>query len=139
MAIGRGRFPQTYENTAVREALVTIVSEPSRDHFDALMKCVGSGGLVVDVTGSLPNETRLRTLESTNGELILPLFTSLKALHTAVGMASVGSKARISAVIVDAREALGFIHTAEFVAVQFDSGTDHSLVVARTHIEAILA
>lgn len=139
MALGRGRFPQSYENTSVREALVAIVSEPSRDRLDTLLQCVGSGGLVVDITGSLPNETRLRTLESTNGELVLPLFTSLKALHAAVEMTSAGSGTRVSAVIVESREALGFIHSAEFVAVQFDSGSDHSLVVARPHIETILA
>ena len=138
MAATLGRFPQSYENVAVREALVTIASQPSHRHFDALLRAAKSGGLVLDVTGSQANDTRLRTLESTTGELILPLFTSLKALQNAVATTAEGAGTRVRAVIVSAKEALGYLRSAEFVAVQFDSGAPHSLVVARSHIEAIL-
>lgn len=139
MAAPQSRFPQTYENAPVRKALAAIVAEPTLENLDALLAAAVQGGLVVDVTGSDPGEVRLRTISSTTGEPVLPLFTSMKALRAAVGAASGAKGSRVQAVIVPAREALGYIETADFVAVQFDPGAEHAMVVARSHIEAALS
>jgi hypothetical protein len=40
---------------------------------------------------------------------------------------------------VPALEALGFIASADFVAVQFDPGASDTMVVARSHIESALS
>ena len=132
------RFPQTYENVPVRKALADIAAEPSLPHLEALLAAAVKGGLVVDVTGSTPQDTRLRTISSTTGEPVLPLFTSMKALRSAVGQTAEGAGTKVQAVIVPAVEALGFIRTAEFVAVQFDPGSEQTMVVARSHVESAL-
>ena len=137
MAAPHGRFPQSYENGPVRQALAAIAAEPTMEHLDALLAAATKGGLVVDVTGSSADEVRLRTISSTTGEAVLPLFTSMKALRTAVGAAS-GTGTRVQAIVVPAVEALGYIRTADFVAVQFDPGAAHTMVVARSHIESAL-
>ncbi|GAB3582830.1 hypothetical protein GCM10027406_26110 [Leifsonia lichenia] len=133
------RFPQSYENVAVRKALSAIAAEPTLEHLDALLAAATKGGLVVDVTGSTPQDTRLRTLTSTAGEPVLPLFTSMKALRDAVGATEEGAGTQVQAVIVPALEALGFIRSAEFVAVQFNPGAEQTMVVARSHIESALS
>ncbi|WP_348789666.1 SseB family protein [Leifsonia sp. NPDC080035] len=138
MAAPQGRFPQSYENGPVRTALAAIAAEPTMENLDALLAAAQKGGLVVDVTGSSADEVRLRTISSTTGEAVLPLFTSMKALRTAVGAAT-GKGTRVQAVIVPATEALGYIRTADFVAVQFDPGAPHTMVVARSHIESALS
>lgn len=132
------RFPQTYENVPVRKALAAIAAEPSLTNLEALLAAAVKGGLVVDVTGSTPQDTRLRTISSTTGEPVLPLFTSMKALRGAVGQTAEGAGTTVQAVIVPAVEALGFIRTAEFVAVQFDPGSEQTMIVARSHIESAL-
>lgn len=133
------RFPQSYENVAVRTALTAIAEEPTLENLDALLAAAVKGGLVVDVTGSTPQDTRLRTLTSTAGEPVLPLFTSMKALRDAVGSTAEGAGTQVQAVIVPALEALGFIRSAEFVAVQFNPGAAQTMVVARSHIESALS
>ncbi|MGN7799957.1 SseB family protein [Leifsonia sp. 22587] len=138
MAKPRPRFPQTYENAPVRKALAAIAAEPTLENLDALLAAATKGGLVVDVTGSTPQDTRLRTISSTTGEPVLPLFTSTSALRAAVAQTAEGDGAPVQAVIVPAVEALGFIRTADFVAVQFDPGAEHTMVVARSHIESAL-
>lgn len=138
MARPAPRFPQTYENAPVRAALTAIAAEPNLENLDALLAAAVKGGLVVDVTGSTPQDTRLRTISSTTGEAVLPLFTSMKALRAAVAQTAEGEGTRVQAVIVPATEALGFIRTADFVAVQFDPGAGHTMVVARSHIESAL-
>jgi hypothetical protein len=138
MTAPAGRFPQTYENAPVRKALAAIAAEPTLENLQALLAVATTGGLVLDVTGSAPGEVRLRTIQSTAGEPVLPLFTSMKALRNAVG-ASGGKGTRVQAVIVPAAEALGHIASADFVAVQFDPGAAHTMVVARSHIESALS
>ena len=138
MAAPAGRFPQSYENGPVRKALAAITAEPTLENLDALLAAATTGGLVVDVTGSTADEVRLRTVQSTAGEPVLPLFTSMKALRNAVG-ASGGKGTRVQAVIVPATEALGYIANADFVAVQFDPGAAHTMIVARSHIESALS
>lgn len=138
MAGPKGRFPQSYENAPVRKALAVIAAQPTLQNLDALLAAATQGGLVVDVTGSTPDDTRLRTISSTTGEAVLPLFTSMDALRAAVAQTAGGEGSPVQAVIVPALEALGFIRTADFVAVQFDPGADHTMVVARSHIESAL-
>ncbi|WP_314147982.1 SseB family protein [uncultured Leifsonia sp.] len=138
MPAPKGRFPQSYENGPVRKALAAISAEPTIENLDALLAAATKGGLVVDVTGSSADDVRLRTISSTTGEAVLPLFTSMKALRTAVGAAS-GTGTRVQAIVVPAVEALGYIRTADFVAVQFDPGAPHTMVVARSHIESALS
>jgi hypothetical protein len=133
------RFPSTYENVPVRKALAAITAEPSLQNLDALLAAAVKGGLVVDVTGSTPQDTRLRTISSTTGESVLPLFTSMKALQAAVASTAEGEGTQVQAVIVPALEALGFITSADFVAVQFDPGAADTMVVARSHIESALS
>ena len=84
MAAPSGRFPQTYENGPARTALAAIAAEPTLANLESLLAAAAKGGLVVDVTGSEPGEVRLRTIQSTAGEPVLPLFTSMKALRNAV-------------------------------------------------------
>ncbi len=133
------RFPSGYENVPVRKALTAITAEPSLENLDALLAAAVKGGLVVDVTGSTPHDTRLRTISSTTGESVLPLFTSMKALRAAVASTAEGEGTQVQAVIVPALEALGFISSADFVAVQFDPGAADTMVVARSHIESALS
>ncbi len=67
-----GRFPQSYENVAVRKALDAINAEPTLETLDALLEAALAGGLVVDVTGSTAaSGTRIRTIASTAGEPVL--------------------------------------------------------------------
>jgi hypothetical protein len=94
------------------------------------------GALVVDVTGSTPETgARARTISSTDGQLVLPLFTSMRELETAVAQSEAG--AAVQAIIIPGREALELIATAAFAAVQFNPGS-HGQVVAREHVEAAL-
>jgi SseB protein N-terminal domain len=133
-----GRFPQSYENVAVRKALDAINAQPTLEALDALLEAALTGGLVVDVTGSTEaSGTRIRTIASTAGEPVLPLFTSMKALRDAVG-AAVGKRVKVQAIVIPSREALALIKTADFVAVQFNPGTN-TMVVARSHIESALS
>ncbi|MDQ1583989.1 MAG: hypothetical protein QOF36_2043 [Microbacteriaceae bacterium] len=135
------RFPKSYENVAVRRALESLAAEPSREGLAALLRAALTGGLVVDVTGSTAETgTRIRTIASTNGELVLPLFTSMAALRHAVGAAGSTTEAagsQVQAIVIPAREALALITTAEFVAVQFNPGAT-TMVVARSHVEGAL-
>lgn len=131
------RFPQSYENVPVRRALEELALTPSMDALDELLAAAVKGGLVIDVTGSTPETgTHVRTIASTTGEPVLPLFTSMAALKAAVAGAG-GTGAQVQATIIPGKEALALIDTAEFVAVQFNPGS-HGQVVAREHIERAL-
>jgi len=132
------RFPQTYENLPVRNALDELAATPSMEGLDRLLTAALAGGLVIDVTGSTPETgTHVRTIATTDGRPVLPLFTSMKALENAVGQA-LGPGTQVQATIVPGRDALSLIGTADFVAVQFNPG-GHAQVIAREHIETALA
>lgn len=132
----RPPFPRSYENVAVRRALESLVASPSLEGLDELLTASVKGALVVDVTGSTPGTgTRVRTISSTDGRLVLPLFTSMRELEQAVGTTDAG--AAVQAIVIPAREALELIDTADFVAVQFNPGSQ-AQVVAREHVEAAL-
>ncbi|WP_066039931.1 SseB family protein [Herbiconiux solani] len=114
-------FPKTYANRPLRKALESFGALPTRATLDALLAAMRTGGLVVDITGTTdPADPQLRTVLSTEGELILPLFTSLTELRLAVPVAE---RPGVKALIIPAADALAFIETADFVAVQFDPGS----------------
>jgi len=130
------RFPHSYVNTAVLRALDDLRATPSEDTLTALLDAAQRGGLVVDITGST-QETgpQARTLISSEGHGVLPLFTSMRALEDAVGASAPDTM--VQATILPGREALALVTADDLAAVQFDPGP-RALVVARSHIEAAL-
>lgn len=131
------RFPVNYENRALVTALDKLVAAPSEETLDGLLTAALNGGITVDVTGSTQNDVRLRTIETTDGRPVLPLFSSMKELKATVSAAGQRG-ARVNGIIVPGREALGFINTADFVAVQFNPRMPGG-IVAREHIDRVLA
>ncbi len=114
-------FPKSYSNRQLRKALETFKALPNRTTLDALLGAMRTGGLVVDITGTTDAaDPQLRTLLSTDGEPVLPLFTSIAELRLAVPEEA---RAEAQAMILPAREALALVETADFVAVQFDPGS----------------
>jgi len=114
-------FPKSYSNRPLRKALETLAALPNRTTLDALLAAMRTGGLIVDITGSTDAaDPQLRTILSTDGELVLPLFTSLAELRLAV---PVPDRPAVKAMFLPAPEALALIETADFVAVQFDAGS----------------
>lgn len=130
------RFPHSYVNTPVLRALEDLHAAPSEEKLTVLLDAALTGGLVVDITGST-QETgpQARTLISSDGHGILPLFTSMRALEDAVGASAPDTM--VQATILPAREALALVTADDLAAVQFDPGP-RALVVARTHVEAAL-
>ncbi|MDO9397951.1 MAG: SseB family protein [Herbiconiux sp.] len=132
MARSAPTFPKSYSNRALRKALETFRALPNRTTLDALLAAMRTGGLVVDITGTTDAaDPKVRTILSTDGELVLPLFTSIAELRLAVPEEL---RAGTQAMIVPARDALALIGTAEFVAVQFDVGSIGQ-VVKREFVE----
>ncbi|NQX29171.1 SseB family protein [Microbacteriaceae bacterium VKM Ac-2854] len=135
---GRARIPQrpaSYANAQARSALEALVAAPTVDLVDALLAACLAGSLVVDVTGSTPEaEPRVRTVTSTNGQLVLPLFTSTDEVRLAVPRAQ---HARVQSLVLPGRDAFELIRSAEFIAVQLDPGSI-AQVIARSFIENAL-
>lgn len=121
MASRTPAFPKSYANRPLRKALETFGALPNRTTLDALLKSMRSGGIVVDITGTTDAaDPQVRTLLSTSGELVLPLFTSIAELRLAV---PAEARAGAQAMILPAPDALALVETADFVAVQFDVGS----------------
>ena len=126
-------FPKSYANRPLRKALETFAALPNRTTLDALLAAMRTGGIVVDITGTTDaSDPQLRTLLSTSGELVLPLFTSVAEFRLAV---PVVERPTAQAMILPAKDALALVSTADFVAVQFDAGT-LGQVVKREFVEA---
>jgi hypothetical protein len=131
-------FPQSYENRAAAVALDRLVEAPGEETLAALLDAALRGGLTVDVTGSpSPQDLRLRTLQTTDGQQVLPLFTSMKELKATADAAGLGGT-KVNGIIVPGRQALGFIESADFVAVQFNPRLAGG-IVAREHVLRALA
>jgi hypothetical protein len=129
-------FPRSYVNQPVRDALDAFQAAPSVDGIAAALAAARTGGLVVDVTGSTARTgQRIRTITSTDGQLVLPLFTSLAELGLAVPH---DQRASVQGTILPGADALGLIASADFVAVQFDAGS-RAIIVKRSFIEDALA
>ncbi|MFB2580042.1 SseB family protein [Herbiconiux sp. P15] len=121
MASRTPAFPKSYANRPLRRALETFAALPNRTTLDALLASMRTGGIVVDISGTTEAaDPQVRTLLSTSGELVLPLFTSIAELRLAVPEEA---RATAQAMILPAAEALALVHTADFVAVQFDPGS----------------
>jgi hypothetical protein len=131
-------FPQSYENRAAAVALDRLIESPGEATLGALLDAALRGGLTVDVTGSpSAKDLRLRTLQTTDGQQVLPLFTSMKELKATADAAGLGGT-KVNGIIVPGRQALGFIETADFVAVQFNPRLAGG-IVAREHVLRALA
>lgn len=135
-----------YENTGAREALDALQATPDYEHLAAFLSALREGYLVADVTGQVGGAkgskkqkrsgTRIRTIRSTKGQLVLPLFTSMAELRTAVPKGSNGEAAK--GAVMPALGALNLIRSDRFVAAEFDAGTA-KLVVLRKYIELALS
>lgn len=124
-----------YENTAVRAAILALQSEPDYERLAAFLTYLREGFLVADVTGTHKKKsTRVRTIRSTKGQLLLPLFTSMAELRAAHPK---GRQDQAKGAIMPALEALRLISTSPFVAVQFDAGSA-ALIVLRKYIDLVL-
>lgn len=117
-----------YENTAVKQALSALQATPDYPHLVAFLRSLRDGYLVVDVTGTSTKKTRVRTIRSTTGELVLPVFTSLAELRRAAG------KPDAKGAVMPAREALALIRTDRFVAAEFDPASARQ-VMLRKYVE----
>ena len=129
-----------YSNTQARDALTALQQTPDYQHLAAFLNVIREGFLVVDVTGTTTKKrgTRARTLRTAQGQLVLPIFTSMDELRLAVkGGAKANSRAaRRSAAepkgaVMPAREALQLITGDRFVAAEFDSGSAKQVLLRR--------
>ncbi|PPH24266.1 hypothetical protein C5C99_01115 [Rathayibacter sp. AY1C4] len=127
--------PGPYRNAEAREALEALVAAPTAEAVDRLLEACLDGSLVVDVTGSQPGGVpHVRTVATTTGEQVLPLFTSTDEVRTAVPRQQ---HPRVQMLVLPGREAFALIRTADFVAVQLDPGSI-AQVVTRSFVERAL-
>ncbi|MBK0419811.1 SseB family protein [Leucobacter sp. CSA1] len=124
-----------YENVAALEALEALQATPDHEHLAAFLTALRSGYLVVDVTGApakgRKKGTRIRTIRSTKGQLVLPLFTSMAKLRAAVTDTRAD---QVKGAMMPASEALKLIGTDRFVAAEIDKASPSSLVVLRKYV-----
>ncbi len=124
-----------YANTQVREAILALQAEPDYERLSAFLTALRDGFLIADVTGTQKKKsTRVRTVRSTTGQPLLPLFTSMHELRLAHPK---GRADQAKGAIMPASEALRLIRSSPFVAVQFDAGSA-ALIVLRKYIELAL-
>ncbi len=125
-----------YENTEAHEALLAFTETPDYEHLAVFLNSLREGFLVVDVTGTASNKKgpRVRTIRSTTGQLVLPIFTSMAELR-AIAPASLEDD--IKGAIVPARSALALITADRFVAAEFNKASA-SLVLLRKFVELAL-
>jgi len=121
-----------YANEAVRSALVALRATPDYEHLAAFLEALREGYLVVDVSGAPSKKKghRIRTIRSTKGQLVLPLFTSMDELRA---MVPADRRDLVKGAVMPAREALALIASDRFVAAEFDKASA-SLVVLRKYI-----
>ncbi|MGO3146777.1 MAG: SseB family protein [Leucobacter sp.] len=125
-----------YENVAVREALVSLLDAPDYTHLAAFLNALREGFLFVDVTGATSKKkgARVRTIRSTKGQLVLPIFTSMSELRATAP----GSRAEeIKGALMPAQAALALITTDRFVAAEFDKGS-LAQVILRKYITRVI-
>lgn len=124
-----------YENAEVRRSLAALQATPDYERLAAFLASLREGYLVVDVTGTHRDKaTHIRTIRSTRGQLLLPVFTSMAELRRAVPK---GKADQAKGAILPALEALRLIRSDRFVAAQFDAGSA-ALVVLRKYIDLVL-
>lgn len=122
-----------YANEGVEAALAGLRETPDYERLAAFLNALREGYLIADVTGtpvSKKRGRRVRTIRSTTGQLVLPLFTSMAMLrHTAPE----SRRDEVKGVVMIAREALALIASDRFVAAEFNKGSD-SFVVLRKYV-----
>jgi hypothetical protein len=124
-----------YENTGVREAILEFQSTPDYERLASFLTALRDDFLIADVTGTQKKKsTRVRTIRSTKGQLLLPLFTSMDELRAAHPK---GRQNEVKGAIMPAIEALRLIRSSPFVAAQFDAGSA-ALIVLRKYIDLAL-
>ncbi len=124
-----------YANTEVREAILALQAAADYERLATFLSALREGFLIADVTGTQKKKsTHVRTIRSTKGQLLLPLFTSMHELRLAH---LAGRRDEAKGVIMPALEALRLIRSGPFVAVQFDAGSA-ALVVLRKYVELVL-
>lgn len=124
-----------YENPEVREAMLALQGAPDYERLANFLTTLRAGFLVADVTGTHKKKsTRVRTVRSTKGQLLLPLFTSMHELRTAHPK---GRQHEVKGAIMPALEALRLMRSSPFVAVQFDAASA-AFVVLRKYIDLVL-
>ncbi|PRI12394.1 SseB family protein [Leucobacter massiliensis] len=121
-----------YANETARAALDAFRATPDYEHLAAFLSSLREGYLVVDVSGapSKRKGPRVRTIRSTSGQLVLPLFTSMDELRAVVPAERRGE---LRGAVMPARGALALIATDRFVAAEFDKASA-SLVVLRKYV-----
>src|SRR5690606_4258225 len=80
VAMAEAQIPEgltaDYANTRVADAIRALQTDPDYDRLAALLLSLRDGYLIADVTGtSKKKKTNIRTIRSTQGQLLLPLFT----------------------------------------------------------------
>ncbi|KAM9864719.1 hypothetical protein ACIFOC_02461 [Leucobacter aridicollis] len=127
---------ENYENEAARAALVAFTATPDYEHLATFLNALRDGYLVVDVTGTSTKKKgpRVRTIRSTKGQLVLPVFTSMAELR-ALAPATGGEE--LKGAIMPARAALSLITADRFVAAEFDKASA-ALVCLRKFIMLVL-
>lgn len=124
-----------YENTDVREAILALQRTPDYEHLAAFLTALRHGFLIADVTGTQKKKaTHVRTVRSTTGQPLVPLFTSMAELRIAH---PAGRREQAKGAIMPAAEALRLVRAGSAVAVQFDAGSA-AQVVLRKYIELVL-
>lgn len=124
-----------YANTAARSAMEAFQAAPDYERLAVFLNTLREGFLFTDVTGTAKKKaTHIRTIRSTTGQLVLPLFTSMAELRLALPKGRAGEA---KGALMPTPEALRLIRTKPFVAVQFDVGSA-ALVVVRSYIERVL-
>lgn len=123
-----------YANEAVETAIAALQRSPDYAHLAAFLNALREGYLVADITGApVPKNgraRRVRTIRSTKGQLVLPLFTSMDELRA---VAPAGERDRVKGIVMTAKEALALIASDRFVAAEFNKASA-SLVVLRKYI-----
>lgn len=127
---------ENYENVAVRKALEALLETPDYEHLAAFLTSLREGYLVVDVTGATSKKkgARVRTIRSTNGQLVLPIFTSMAELRA---LAPASRTVEVKGAVMPAKSALALITTDRFVAAEFDKGS-LAQVILRKYIALVL-
>lgn len=124
-----------YENSLIRERMLALQTTPDYAHLAGFLNALREGFLVADVTGTAKKKaTHIRTIRSTNGQLVLPLFTSMAELRAALPKGQVD---QAKGAFMPSLEALRLIRTKPFVAVQLDAGSA-AFAVVRKYINLVL-
>lgn len=128
---------ETYENTGVREALRQLLETPDYEHLATFLTSLREGYLVVDVTGAASKKKgpRVRTIRSTKGQLVLPIFTSVAELRA---LAPAGRADEVKGALMPSLTALSIITSDRFVAVEFDKAST-AQVILRKYISLVLS